>query len=59
MAMNKIQFPAGLSMRDFQRQYGTDAQCEAAVFALRWVYASLVCMIVYVSSKIMFEVRSP
>lgn len=36
MAMNKIQFQAGLSMRDFQRQYGTDEQCEAAVFASRW-----------------------
>lgn len=36
MAMNKIQFQPGLSMRDFQRQYGTDEQCEAALFASRW-----------------------
>jgi transposase-like protein len=36
MAMNKIQFQTGLSMRDFQRQYGTDEQCEAALFASRW-----------------------
>ena len=36
MAMNRIQFQAGLSMRDFQRQYGTDAQCERALFASRW-----------------------
>jgi hypothetical protein len=36
MAMNHIQFQAGLSMRDFQRQYGTDAQCERALFASRW-----------------------
>ncbi|TAM80166.1 MAG: IS1595 family transposase [Candidimonas sp.] len=36
MAMNKIQFQAGLSMREFQRRYGTDEQCEAALFASRW-----------------------
>jgi transposase-like protein len=36
MAINKIQFQAGLSMRDFQLQYGDDAQCEEALFALRW-----------------------
>jgi transposase-like protein len=36
MAMNKIQFQAGLSMRDFQKHYGTDEQCEAALFASRW-----------------------
>lgn len=36
MAMNKIQFQAGLSMREFQRLYGTDEQCEAALFASRW-----------------------
>ncbi len=26
MAMNRIQFQAGLSMAEFQRQYGTEAQ---------------------------------
>lgn len=36
MTMNKIQFQAGLSMPEFQRQYGLDAQCEDAVFAARW-----------------------
>lgn len=36
MAMNKIQFQPGLSMRDFQQQYGKDEQCEAALFASRW-----------------------
>ena len=36
MAMNQIQFQAGLSMRDFQSLYGTDAQCERALFASRW-----------------------
>lgn len=36
MAMNRIQFQAGLSMREFQRQYGADEQCEAALFTSRW-----------------------
>lgn len=36
MAMNRIQFQAGLSMRDFQAQYGNDEQCESALFAARW-----------------------
>ena len=36
MSMNRIQFQAGLSMPDFQSQYGTEAQCESALFAARW-----------------------
>ena len=36
MAMNRIQFQAGLSMRDFQSQYGTDQQCESVLFTSRW-----------------------
>ena len=36
MPMNRIQFQPGLSMRDFQSQYGADEQCEAALFASRW-----------------------
>lgn len=36
MAMNQIQFQSGLSMRDFQLQYGTEEQCESALFASRW-----------------------
>ena len=36
MAMNKIQFQAGLSMPGFQRRYGSDVQCEDGVFASRW-----------------------
>lgn len=36
MAMNQIQFQAGLSMPEFQRQYGTEAQCERALVASRW-----------------------
>ena len=36
MAMNKIQFQAGMSMQEFHRQYGTEEQCEATVFASRW-----------------------
>ncbi|MEX3582367.1 MAG: hypothetical protein VB137_06580 [Burkholderia sp.] len=29
--MNRIQFQAGLSMKEFQKQYGNEAQCEAAL----------------------------
>ncbi len=36
MPMNRIQFQAGLSMREFQRQYATEEQCESALFASRW-----------------------
>lgn len=36
MAMNRVQFQRGLSMVEFMEQYGTDAQCEAALVASRW-----------------------
>lgn len=36
MAMNRVQFQAGLSMRDFQSRYGSEEQCESALFAARW-----------------------
>jgi hypothetical protein len=36
MAMNRVQFQAGLSMPAFLDLYGTEAQCEAAVIAARW-----------------------
>jgi ribosomal protein L37AE/L43A len=36
MAMNRVQFQRGLSMAEFMDQYGTDAQCEAALVASRW-----------------------
>lgn len=36
MPMNRVQFQQGLSMADFMDQYGTDAQCEAALVASRW-----------------------
>jgi ISXO2-like transposase domain/Transposase zinc-ribbon domain len=36
MAMNRVQFQRGLSMVEFMDQYGTDAQCEAALAASRW-----------------------
>lgn len=36
MAMNRIQFQPGLSMPEFFRQFGTEAQCEAALEAARW-----------------------
>jgi len=36
MAMNRVQFQAGLSMSDFLDRYGTEPQCEAALVAARW-----------------------
>jgi ribosomal protein L37AE/L43A len=36
MRMNRVQMQAGLSMPEFLKQYGTEAQCEAAVIAMRW-----------------------
>jgi hypothetical protein len=36
MLMNRVQFQAGLSMRDFQRQYASEEQCENALVASRW-----------------------
>jgi hypothetical protein len=35
MAMNRIQFQAGLSLPSFLEQYGTEAQCEAALELVR------------------------
>ncbi|MEX3582676.1 MAG: transposase, partial [Burkholderia sp.] len=34
--MNRIQFQAGLSMKEFQEQYGNKAQCETALIGSRW-----------------------
>ena len=36
MAINQIQFQAGLSMREFFERYGSEAQCEAALAEARW-----------------------
>lgn len=36
MAMNRIQFQPGLSMPEFLKDYGTEAQCEQALGAVRW-----------------------
>jgi hypothetical protein len=36
MAMNRIQFQQGLSMPEFLKDYGTEAQCEQALEAVRW-----------------------
>ena len=36
MAMNRVQFQAGLSMSAFFDRYGTEPQCEAALIAARW-----------------------
>jgi transposase-like protein len=36
MPINHIQFQRGMSITDFMSRYGTEAQCEAALFASRW-----------------------
>ena len=36
MAMNRIQFQAGLSLPSFLEKYDTEAQCEAALELARW-----------------------
>ena len=36
MAMNRVQFQAGLSMPEFVAQYGTEAKCRRALYRSRW-----------------------
>lgn len=36
MSKNKIQFQKGMSLLNFQEIYGTEAQCYAALYKLRW-----------------------
>ena len=36
MAMNAVQFQAGLSMAQFLAQYGTEAKCRRALYRARW-----------------------
>ena len=36
MAMNHVQFQAGLSMMQFIQEYGTDAKCYRALYRSRW-----------------------
>ncbi|HSQ07184.1 MAG TPA: IS1595 family transposase [Chromatiaceae bacterium] len=36
MPMNRVQFQPGLSMPEFLRLFGTEAQCEAALEQARW-----------------------
>jgi transposase-like protein len=36
MPKNKVQFQRGMSLREFIAKYGTQEQCEQALFAWRW-----------------------
>jgi hypothetical protein len=36
MAMNRIQFQPGLSLRELNKLYGTETQCEEALEKMRW-----------------------
>ena len=42
MARSGIQFQKGLSLPEFQRLYGTEEQCEAALEKARWPDGSTV-----------------
>ncbi|MEX3583300.1 MAG: transposase, partial [Burkholderia sp.] len=43
MPINRLQFQAGLSMKEFQEQYGNEAQCKAALVESRWPDGCWVC----------------
>ncbi|WP_144290425.1 transposase, partial [Chitinilyticum litopenaei] len=36
MSMNLVQFQRGLSLPEFQRRFGTEPQCQAALEKARW-----------------------
>lgn len=36
MPRNKVQFQKGMSLSDFLIRYGTEIQCEQALFTWRW-----------------------
>jgi hypothetical protein len=36
MARNRVQFQKGLSKPEFERRYGSEEQCRAAVVGSRW-----------------------
>ncbi|MES2151280.1 MAG: hypothetical protein V4508_16005 [Pseudomonadota bacterium] len=36
MAINAIQFPKGLSLAQFMKEYGTEAQRDEALVVARW-----------------------
>jgi ribosomal protein L37AE/L43A len=36
MAMNRVQFQRGMSWRDVQSRYGSEAACEAVLTQMRW-----------------------
>jgi ribosomal protein L37AE/L43A len=36
MPMNRVQFQPGMSLREFQARYGTEAQCRVALQCARW-----------------------
>ena len=36
MAINQIQFQKGMSLSEFMARYGSEAQCQSALFAWRW-----------------------
>lgn len=56
MAMNKIQFQAGMSVLEFQRAYGSESQCEVALTQARW-HQGFVCPACGASRSVSFRLH--
>ncbi len=50
MVRNKVQFQKGVSLNDFIKQYGTEAQCFDVLYAWRWTKGSSVRPVVTTSA---------
>jgi transposase-like protein len=65
MSINRIQFQTGMSMPEFLKQFGTEAQCEAALEQSRWPRGFVCpccsetgCSVFIVGAHKMFQCRS-
>lgn len=63
MAKNKIQFQKGLSLTDFLSTYGTEEQCYAQVFKMRWPHGYICSRCgcknyCYISSRKVYQCNS-
>lgn len=65
MSINRIQFQTGMSMPEFLKQFGTEAQCEVALEQSRWPQGFVCpccgetgCSVFIVGSHKMFQCRT-
>lgn len=65
MSINRIQFQTGLSIPEFLKQFGTEAQCEVALEQARWPQGFACpccgetgCSVFIVGSHKMFQCRA-